>query len=253
MAGSLRILVVDDDPYLLDLLIETLKTIGYEAGGAADAAQALTLLRQTAVDLVITDIKMPGMSGIELARRIHQEYPRLPVIFISGVFTSSILKTIDKEPHLPKPFRIGQLEELIARVVAEKSGEEAVRTQTVLVVDDDESFRVMLTETLKISGYAVRSATDGEAAMKALAEGGIAAVIADIKMPGMDGITLARHIRQQYPGLPVVLVTAYLSSAEQKEGAKVADGFLMKPFRIESITALLEDLRDSRLSPPKTS
>jgi CheY-like chemotaxis protein len=251
MTDRVRILVVDDDPYLLDLLIETLKTIGYEACGASDAAQALALLQKTAVHLVITDIKMPGMNGIELAHRIRQEHPQLPVIFISGVFTSSILKTIDKEPHLPKPFRIGQLEELIARVVAEKTGEEAARTQTVLVVDDDESFRVMLAETLKISGYSVRSVTDGETAVRLLQEGGIAAVITDIKMPGMGGIALARHVRQNHPGLPVILITAYLSGTEQKEGAMVADGFLMKPFRIESITALLEDLRDSRLPPSK--
>jgi CheY-like chemotaxis protein len=249
MTDRVRILVVDDDPYLLDLLTETLKTIGYEACGASDASQALVLLDKTAVQLVITDIKMPGMNGIDLARRIRQEYPHLPVIFISGVFTSSILKTIDKEPYLPKPFRIGQLEELIARVVAKKTGAEAAATQTVLVVDDDESFRVMLTETLKISGYPVRSVTDGESAVQVLREGGIAAVIADIKMPGMDGIALARHVRQNYPGLPVILVTAYLSGAEQKEGAQVADGFLMKPFRIESITALLEDLRDTHRSP----
>lgn len=251
MTDNVRILVVDDDPYLLDLLTETLKTIGYEACGASDAAQALELLQKTAVQLVITDIKMPGMNGLELAKRIRQEYPHLPVIFISGVFTSSILKTIDKEPYLPKPFRIGQLEEMIARVVAKKTGEEAASTQTVLVVDDDESFRVMLTETLKISGYRVRSVTDGESAIQVLREGGIAAVITDIKMPGMDGIALARHVRQNYPGLPVILVTAYLSSQEQKDGSQVADGFLMKPFRIESITALLEDLRDSHQSPPK--
>lgn len=249
MGNRVRILVVDDDPYLLDLLTETLKTIGYEACGAADAAQALALLQKTTVQLVITDIKMPGMNGIDLARRIRQEYPHLPVIFISGVFTPSILKTIDKEPFLAKPFRIGQMEEMIARVVAPKVGEKSAPTQTVLVVDDDESFRVMLTETLKISGYSVRSVTDGESAVQVLGEGGIAAVIADIKMPGMDGIELARHVRQNHPGLPVILITAYLSGEEQKEGAKVADGFLMKPFRIESITALLEDLRDTRTPP----
>ncbi len=253
MTERVRILVVDDDPYLLDLLTETLKTIGHEACGASDAVQALALLQKTTVHLVITDIKMPGMSGIELARRIRQEYPHLPVIFISGVFTSSILKTIDKEPYLAKPFRIGQMEEMIARVVAKRTGEEAASTQTVLVVDDDESFRVMLTETLKISGYSVRSVTDGEAAVRLLREGGIAAVIADIKMPGMDGLALARHVRQNYPGLPVILITAYLSGAEQKEGARVADGFLMKPFRIESITALLEDLRDNPLPPPAST
>ncbi len=246
MAETLRVLVVDDDPYLLDLLTETLKAIGYEACGAADARQALAMLETTEAHLVITDIKMPDMDGVELARHIRQRHPGLPIIFISGVFTPSILQMIDNEPILTKPFRIGQMEAMIKKTVQQSAVVTPGPAKTVLVVDDDDSFRVMLAETMKLSGYAVRLAADGEDALKLLAEEEFSAVITDIKMPGMDGITLARQIRKNYPGLPVVLITAYLAGVDHKEGAAVADGFLMKPFRIESITTLLENIKDGR-------
>jgi YesN/AraC family two-component response regulator len=79
--------------------------------------------------------------------------------------------------------------------------------------------------------------------------GSVGAVITDVKMPGMDGIALAGHIKEKWPGTPVILITGYIP-ADHEEPMKtdIADGFLMKPFKIESITELLEDLR--RQFPP---
>lgn len=246
MADNLRILVVDDDPYLLDLLIETLTSIGYNAVGAANGEEALTKVRKSRFGLVITDIKMPGINGLELAHKIKSDYPRLPVILITGVFSADILKGSDADGLLTKPFRIGHMEELIARTVTSAAIPGDDTGTKVLVVDDDDGFRLMLTETLKLSGYDVVAAADAGQALDLIKKGNISTVITDIKMPGMDGVSLARHIKNYFPDIRVILVTAFLSPENQFDHSIEADGFLMKPFRVESITDLLESLKDDR-------
>lgn len=250
MDSGLKVLVVDDDVYLLDLMIETLSTIGYKAEGASSGEQALNLLRQSDFHLIITDIKMPEMDGIEFARNVRREYPEIPVIFISGAFTPSVLRQIDGQPFLPKPFRISQIEKVIDTVVSVSSQQKEDRaTESILVVDDDDSFRMMLIESLKISGYPVIGAADGTEAIEHLKRETVSAVITDVKMPGMDGISLSKYIHQQWPSIPVVLITAYLNFDDADEVRLYgADGYLMKPFRIESITSLLEKLKSKAMS-----
>lgn len=251
MAAEVKILVVDDDPYLLDMLIETLRTIGYDTAGASGAEEALRFLDETPVDLVITDIRMPGMDGVEFARRVKQQQPDLPVIFITGAFNSSILKTIEAEGFLAKPFRIGQIEDLIEDIMSRLAASASPkRGDTILIVDDDDTFRLMLMETLKMSGYKTLGAPGSDEAMTVVDNPAIDAVITDLKMPGMDGITLAGQIKRRRPNLPVIIVTGYIpAEGEHPPAVDAVDGFLMKPFKIESITQLLETIKRRRTPP----
>ena len=76
------ILVVDDEPNYQIVLSELLKDEGYEVFTADSAEAALPLLRTTDLDLVLTDMKMPGMDGIEFLKKIKEFDPELPVILI---------------------------------------------------------------------------------------------------------------------------------------------------------------------------
>ncbi|MEE9442017.1 MAG: response regulator [candidate division Zixibacteria bacterium] len=245
MNDSLAILVVDDDPLLLDLMVETLNTIGYRADGVLSGKEALEYLEDNDVQLLITDIKMPEMDGIELSQQIKNLYPRLPLIFISAAFTPAVLQRIEGEPFLTKPFRISQVEALIKNSLEPVSDTKSAKpADSILVVDDDDGFRIMLMENLRISGYKVCGVSDARKALERLKRGGINAVITDFKMPGMDGLSLSRYIRQQWPDLPVILVTAYINIDENPEVQfNDADGYLMKPFKIDSITGLLEMIK----------
>ncbi|MCK5124723.1 MAG: response regulator [candidate division Zixibacteria bacterium] len=245
MDSKLKILVVDDDAYLLDLMIETLDTIGYDAKGASSGAEALDLIEKSRFQLVITDIKMPKMDGIEFARSVKSKHPDLPIIFISGAFTPSILRKIEGEPYIPKPFRISQMEKVIGEVTTASRNATGNSTgDTILVVDDDDSFRLMLIESLKVSGYKVTGVSNAASAIERTKKGDISAIVTDVRMPGMDGISLSKYIRLHWPELPVILVTAYLNFDESPEMKRLdADGFLMKPFKIESITSLLEKIK----------
>ena len=83
--GKHVILCVDDEAIPLILRKCVLEKLGYEVIAAASGAEALQILEGQAVDLVLTDLLMPGFSGTELARAIKQRKPHLPVVLFSGV------------------------------------------------------------------------------------------------------------------------------------------------------------------------
>lgn len=241
---SAKILVVDDDLSLLDLLVDTLTSIGYQAVGARGGAEALERLKDQSFDLLISDIKMADVDGLSLLRSVRSLYPNLPVLFISGVESPEIIGRARADGFLAKPFRISHIEELIENTLRGRNEKIPGPVERVLVVDDDDVFRDMLCDSLEASGFKAVSASDGKQALACLSSEKVQAVISDIKMPGMDGIALAGQIKRIYPQLPVILITAYYSSSESERDntPEVANGYLRKPFKVEKIIDLLNDL-----------
>jgi CheY-like chemotaxis protein len=106
-APPATILIVDDEPEVRMVVAEFLEDFGYRVLQAAGGAQALGRLRDNpAVQLLITDIRMPEMSGIELADLATGQNPRLKVILISGYFVAQQVH----RRFLRKPFRMRELE-----------------------------------------------------------------------------------------------------------------------------------------------
>ena len=101
----------------------------------------------------------------------------------------------------------------------------------ILVVEDDNGLREALVDTLLLGGYECREVDSGERALLALSRQRFDMVISDIQMGGMDGLTLLANIRQQYPQVPVLLMTAYANIdgavRAMREGAI---DYLAKPF-----------------------
>ena len=115
-----RILVVDDSPDTLDILQQNLASRGHKVSVAHDAAEALEILAGETFDLVLTDMKMPGMSGIDLTRVVRERYPDMEVMMITGYATveSAVeaLKT-GAEEYLAKPFTDEELFAAVDRVL----------------------------------------------------------------------------------------------------------------------------------------
>lgn len=109
------ILVVDDDPDVLEYASQVLAECGYRVLTAADGTSALSLLRSGGtVDLLFTDVRMPGLDGIEVARRARERLPALKVLFASG-FTGGLCADA---PLLKKPYRRHQLTGEVAAQLA---------------------------------------------------------------------------------------------------------------------------------------
>ncbi len=83
---QIRILVVDDEPIILETMTAILESEGYTVRTAEDGFAALAVLRNTQPDLIISDLRMPSMSGFELLSILRRRYPHIPVIAISGEF-----------------------------------------------------------------------------------------------------------------------------------------------------------------------
>ena len=113
--GALRLLVVDDDPELLSLFSQMLRKEGYDLATAHDAKGALRFIQEfpDGSHLLLSDVEMPGMSGIELARRMAAERPDVPVILMSG----SPLPSNTDTPFLIKPFTSQELVQKIRDVM----------------------------------------------------------------------------------------------------------------------------------------
>ncbi|MBI4800764.1 MAG: response regulator [Desulfarculus sp.] len=113
-----RVLVVDDEPMVLDVLTRYLRRQGLEATAAGDGQEALRLFSQEPCDLVISDLRMPGMDGLQLLHAIKGLNPRVPFIFISGygdIPTVVEALKAGAENFLTKPLEM----DLLAKVVAQ--------------------------------------------------------------------------------------------------------------------------------------
>lgn len=113
----------------------------------------------------------------------------------------------------------------------------------VLVVDDDPVVGKSIDRILSSRGYAVISAAGGEEAMQRLASEDYDVVYTDIKMPGMSGLEVARHIKESRPWLPVVIVTGYGNDANEAEAREIGvSGFLRKPLSPEIVESTADEL-----------
>ena len=115
-----RILIVDDEPDMLDNCSRILSRQGYACTTAGDGAAALGVLERERPDVLLTDFKMPGMDGMTLLRRAHEIDPALPIIMITGFATIESAVAAVKEgafDYLPKDFSVDQLRVAIDRAL----------------------------------------------------------------------------------------------------------------------------------------
>jgi CheY-like chemotaxis protein len=122
-----RILVVDDEDNLRDVLVEVLRRDGHEVDSAIDGAEGLRRADGQRYDLVITDLRMPGLEGPELYRAVRARYPDDPprVIFMSantGIEEYAAFLASTGEPALEKPFNLADMRQVVLQVLAQKPG-----------------------------------------------------------------------------------------------------------------------------------
>lgn len=107
-----RLLLVEDNADLLDLALMMVEEIGYEATGVTSAEEALALLEKHAYAMLVTDVSLPRMSGIELVALVRSRYPQMPMVVASGYGRSPALDGHDVN-YLKKPFQLGDLQKAI--------------------------------------------------------------------------------------------------------------------------------------------
>lgn len=118
-----KILIVDDEPAIRDIIEEYLKKKGYAVAHAGNGIDALAIVKTGSIDLVITDIKMPGMSGVELLQKIREYNSTLPVLLATGFPTIETAVEALKSgayDYLSKPFHLEEIGEKIRRALVQR-------------------------------------------------------------------------------------------------------------------------------------
>jgi DNA-binding NtrC family response regulator len=123
--ASLRILIVDDEDELVSALVERLNLRGFQAEGVTTGAEALAHLADTPCDVVLLDVKMPGLGGLEVIKRIKEKRPNLEVILLTGHSSAQDAekgKMLGAFDYLMKPVKIDDLVRILLSVGSPAGG-----------------------------------------------------------------------------------------------------------------------------------
>ena len=110
------VLVVDDERQIVQLVADLLTDEGYDVRCAYDGVMALEAVDRSPPDLVLTDVKMPRLDGVALARRLRERGCRVPVVLMSAVYADAKLSGV---PFVPKPFDLDHLLAVVGRALAD--------------------------------------------------------------------------------------------------------------------------------------
>ena len=148
---------------------------------------------------------------------------------------------LDSQRAAPAPQAMAP-QGMAQQATAQQAPSQAARNgcHRVLVVDDESSIREMLSKTLALAEYEVDTAPDAIAALDMLrvSKANYDLLIADLKMPGMDGLTLIRQVKQLRSGLPVIIITGFSTESSAIEAINLGVcAYLTKPFRVPQVLA----------------
>ena len=121
MKPQTRILIIEDDPGIVAALEKELRAEGYEVAASTRGDDGLRQARDQPCDVVLTDLKLPGLSGLELVEQLHAAKPKLPIIMMTAFGTTETAIEATKlgaYDYLLKPFDMGELLDLVAKAVA---------------------------------------------------------------------------------------------------------------------------------------
>jgi DNA-binding NtrC family response regulator len=243
MSERLRILVVDDDRRMAKTLVNIFQVKGCEAEAAHSAPEALEKVAEDSFDCVLTDIKMPGVNGVQLYRAIKARRPDLPVVLMTAYSTDERVNEGLEEgvvAVLTKPLDINLLLSFFSSLGRQRS---------IVIVDDDPKFARTLGDILRARSFAVTQVTDPHGVVERLKADG-QTVLLDMKLNDISGLAVLEEIRERYPRLPVVMVTGYRQEMGQAIEAALRIGAytcLYKPFQIEELSQLLAEIRRQEL------
>ncbi len=229
-----------------ELFSAALKRAGYDVTVAADGADALPILHQTprAIDLLITDIHMPVLSGTELAK--EADHLGCPVLLMSGDPPPAEAAQAGWD-FLAKPFAPSALiqaaKEMLNRNAPELKPDDGGRPR-VIVAEDDAQVLQRLCAILRENYDVVAALDEGRAVLQKAEELKPEVILLDISMPGMNGFAVARVLHREMPAVPVLFVTQHADPIYISEafGTGVA-GYVLKSNAVTELGPAVEQVR----------
>ncbi len=232
----LRALIVDDDQDHAESVADVLDIRGYAVELAFSGEEGAERFREADYDIVLMDVKLPGMNGVETFFEFRKIRPDARVLMMTGYSVEELVaQAVDNGALgvLYKPFAMDRLLALLDRVKPRGM---------VLVADDDPDFSGSVVPLLQQQGYRVEVARNGQDALSRAKAGMIDCLILDMRLPLLSGLEVYMSLKEAARLAPTIFVTGF---AEEESGALDAvrsftEGLLIKPFDPTELLRMIE-------------
>jgi two-component system CheB/CheR fusion protein len=247
------VLIIEDHPALRDSLEALMQAEGYHVVAVADGDKAIqyAMGAEAWPDIVIVDFNLPrGLTGPEVMARLREIIRHdLPALVLTGDISSETLNEITRQGyvHRSKPMRSDDLTGLIRKLLKGRrpaGPRGASRAPAIFVVDDDPTIRDALREVIEAAGWRVEVYASALEFIDTWTPGWGGCLVADCRMPDMDGIELVERLRTAGHKLPAIMITGYgdlpLAIRAMKAGAS---SFIEKPINGDELLAAIDHAR----------
>jgi len=241
--SAARVLVVDDEESMRITLAANLELEGHEVVEAASGEEALRKVRERPVDVVLADIRMPGLHGVELHRHLRREQPGLPVVLMTAFAQESLVEDALAEgvfTVMHKPFDVAHLLRTLRH---------AASVPEVLVVDDSEDVAEATVEGLRLCGVRAQAVYDGDMALERMGSGKIDVCVVDLVMPGVTGPQVVERLRGAGQPVAIIAVSGHDVPEMMRQVAALGDVACMrKPISIRELAQVIARTRGRALA-----
>ena len=234
------ILIVDDDDLIRDQLMKELKRNFFNTYIANNGVSALDIIEQEEIDIMLLDIKLPDMNGLDVLKETKKLKPDCEIVVITGFGTREIaVQSLRRGAidYIEKPINLDELFAALGRA-QEKLIErkELLYSHSLLVIDDEEDVVVRLQKFLKRKGYEVFVACSGKDGLDIINNYKIDVIITDIKMNDMDGIRVLHQAKKLYPDIEGIMVTGYQGQDLAIKSLRAgAIDYIVKPINLDGL------------------
>ncbi|MEM7755258.1 MAG: response regulator [Planctomycetota bacterium] len=243
-ANRPAVLVVDDERHMRTTLAEILETEGYQVETADSGEEAVQRCDQRTFDVVLMDVRMPGINGVEAFRRIREHNKQARVVLMSA-FTVDDLRRVALEEGaaalLPKPLNLDTVTRLI----------EHAEDATVLVVGNDDSADTTITDALVERGCHVSRCESATEALELAAQIHFDVVFIESQLATMSGLDFYVMFRKVTPSVIAVMVSDGSAAEDEIANSAVdrsAYTVVHKPVNVEKLIGLLDRIAGQRVS-----
>lgn len=258
MAGmqNKKVLVVDDNISCGRLLAKQLTQWKLSAAPVNSGAEAIAALtKDTEYDLVITDMHMPEMNGVELSQAIKRLYPELPIILLNkfddesykkhlGLFSSVIKKPVrqhilNEQVHVALRNRSKSTDSGKQKLSIDFAKENPLK---ILIAEDDAMNQKMVIKVLNKLGYEPKMTSNGNEVLEEVSLNNYDVILMDVQMPEMDGLEATKMIRLCLSVQPTIIaMTANTLQGDRDMCIRAGmDDYISKPVKLEELVNVLE-------------
>ncbi|MBV9860097.1 MAG: response regulator [Alphaproteobacteria bacterium] len=233
----MRVFIVDDDNDHAESIADVLEQRGYDVEIAYSGEEAVERFRDADFDIVLMDMKLPGMNGVETFFEFRKIRPEAHVFMMTGYSVEQLVAQAVENGALGvlrKPFGMA---DLLAAVRDVKP------RGMVLVADDDPLFGSSIVNLLGPLGYRVEIAATGQEAVDKLSQGGVDCLLLDVRMPILSGLEVYLRMKEAGRQVPTILITGHAGDDEAGRLGEMTQGLLVKPFDPSVLVRAMSELK----------